>query len=227
MAVLLQDDFDRANSTTSPGSPLVGGPYTASSGTWGINNNQLYLSSTTSPSHYLLAPGAADVDFTYTQVLAQGGSTGPHTGGVIRALDNGNSIYVARSSTGSFQIWQSVGGTGTAISPEIPSVANDIHRFIAYKEEVFFYVNGILRAYFIDHRYDPVNRTKIGFRNGQTNTGRWDNVLAVDVTAAPNSWGASPEGFDDVELDLDAEFALTPSLYKGRDTAIADESEIP
>jgi hypothetical protein len=227
MATLLQDDFDRANNTTSPGSPLVGGPYTVSSGTWGINSNQLYLSNTTTPAHYMLAPGAADVDFTYTQVLAQAGSSGPHTGGVIRAADASNSIYVARSTTGSFQIFQSIAGTGTALTPEIASVAGDVHRFIAYKEEVWFYVNGILRAYLIDYRYDPVNRTKIGFRNGQTTTGRWDNVLAVDVTAAPNTWGASPEAFDDIDLDIDAEFSLTPSLYKGRDTAIADESEIP
>lgn len=229
MAVLLQDDFNRANNTGSPGSPAVGGPYTPNTGTWGISANQLYLSSTTSPANYLLVPGASDVDFTATLPLAQSGLAGPHSGIVWRALDAANNINISRASTGTFNVSRVIAAVATQISAEFLSLAGDVVRVVCYGRFMWLYHNSILIWTQEDTRYDPANNTKIGFRNGQVNSGRWDSALAIDATADPTSWGASPAmGLKDVvDLSLDSTYAPISSIYKGRDTALADESEIP
>lgn len=225
MATLLQDNFDRANSTTSPGSPQVGGPYTASTGTWGINSNQLYLA--TLAVGVLLAPGASDVDFYATLPLAQSGSTGPSGGLVVRAADSSNYLFVARNATGTVAVQRLVAGAATALSPDFPSAINDVLRLVCIGRAVYFCINHICVWEMDDSRYDAA-ATQLGFRNsGSGSTFRWDNALAVDAIDPPNTWGASPSIGVPTPVEIDANLSLTPSLYKGRDTALADESEIP
>ena len=63
-------------------------------------------------------------------------------------------------------------------------------------------------------------------RNGGSSSGRWDDLLAQDQSAPINNV-TSPASDTSVALELGSSLITTPSLYKGRDTAFADESEIP
>lgn len=77
------DDFNRANSTSSLGTPSGEGTgYTAATGTWGIQSNAAYVSSNPGRSRALITGSAsADVDLTFTTPSGTGfrGITFRHT----------------------------------------------------------------------------------------------------------------------------------------------------
>lgn len=225
MAVLLSDDFDRANSTTSLGSPVAGGPYTVSGGTWGINNGEAYLS-TPSAGGQVTFPAAFNVEISYRLAVATSSQVSP--GVMIRWIDATNFWFIGRgSNNGYFAIWRCAGGTFAQATPDAPAVLNDIIRVVAYGDQIALYVNGVQRGLVTDQWAASTTATTAGMRNGGTSTGRWDSLLVQDVTAPINYWGAAPEVALSPVAHADASIPQASSLYKGRDTALADESEIP
>lgn len=225
MAILLQDDFNRADSTTSLGSPLIGGPYTVRSGTFGISTNRAYNNPAVAGSHVTF-PAAANVDYQFVIPVTPTTSSRPQA--VIRWVDASNFVALdVRAGSGIGQILIMVAGTFHVMADfAVTAVAGDTYRFQAYGEDIVVYRNGSLLARAKDPKF--ATATVAGFRGQGSTAPYWDDLLVQDQ-AAPifADWGPSAEATDGIDLDFDAEMSIAPSLYKGRDTAIADESEIP
>lgn len=65
MAILVQDNFDRANNASVVGAPQVGPAPVSQIGTWGINSNLLYCSATTSSRGFVSwDAGTAEVEIS-------------------------------------------------------------------------------------------------------------------------------------------------------------------
>lgn len=225
MATLLEDNFNRANSAVAIGSPQVGGPYTQVLGTWGINANRAYVAAAASSAR-LTAPGAFNVEGQFTLGLATSGSSIPTI--MFRYVDADNYWRLnPRAASGEVGLQLVRANSASTIGPTFvyDGAAGHVLKFKAYGNRIQFWVDGVLVGDVVDPVMDPAG-TKIGLMNQSASTGYWDDVLFADSTPFPD-WGASPEGFDGVEVDFDAQISVTPSFYKGRDTATADESEIP
>lgn len=224
-AILLQDNFDRANSTTSLGSPQVGGPYTVRSGTWGILDNKAYQPSGASGATVTF-PAAVDVDLQFALGVGPAFSTQPSA--VFRYADlNNHWVLHSRSSSNRGALYICSGGSYTKMTPDFDYSSNpgDILRVVAFGPKIRTYVNGVDRHIeVIDPLYGN-GASMAGLRSMSSGAGQWDNLLVQEAVPWPD-WGAAPEAFDGVEVDFEAAVLLTPSLYKGRDTATADESEI-
>lgn len=221
MAVLLQDDFNRANSTTSLGSPVTGGPYTVQSGVWGISNNEAYLSTAPSNAHVTF-PAAINIDLSARIPVTPSSSLQP--GLTFRYADVNNHWLLLVRNTLTLSLWHCAAGTYTELATA-PFAVNDVVGVKAYGDQIGWFSNGRQLGQMTDAWFASAG-TGAGLRSGGVTSGRWDDLLAQDQLAPWSSWGASPEGATDLEL-IDAASALIPSLYKGRNTAFADESEIP
>jgi hypothetical protein len=225
MAILLQDDFNRTNSTTSLGSPVVGGPYTVRTGVWGINNAEAYLTTVSSGAHVTF-PAAVNVDISYKPAISPGSQV--QAGMLLRWVDANNHWLIQHRSGPAVSLYRCNAGTYTEMANIGAWVLGDIVGLKAYGDQIGLYRNGMQVALVQDHWFSTAG-TLAGLRNGGTTTARWDDVLVQDQLEPLNSWGVSPEGLivPVATVTRPGEFALTPSLYKGRNTAFADESEIP
>lgn len=223
MAVLLSDDFNRANSTTTLGSPVVGGPYTVQSGTWGINSNEAYLTAGISGAQVTF-PAAINVDISAKMVLVTNANVSH--GLMFRWVDANNFWVLARGSSGNMAISRCVAGALTQVSPDFSQVAGDVVGVKAFGDQIAWYRNGVQLGVLTDQWFATAG-TVAGLRSGGITTPRFDDLLVQDQSAAINTWGASPEGSSPAPVEFGSTQTLTPSLYKGRDTASADESEIP
>lgn len=215
MAIYLQDDFNRANSATVPGPPVVGGPYTASVGTWGVNGNALYTSVATSGS-VLTAPAAADIDVSATNTVLGATSQGL----LFRVLDATNFWYWGISS-GTVILQRRVAGVAVNLFSAVGGAAGDTFRAIAKGDDIWVYYNGKHVIHINDPQFNTQN--KVGFWVNSTTAARWDNVLAQDPPTDPTfGVDGSTAGLASISLletDLDPRDGF---LYKGRDTAALD-----
>jgi hypothetical protein len=224
-AILLQDDFNRANSTTSLGSPAVGGPYTVRSGTWGINNAEAYLSTPAANAH-LTFPAAVNVDISAKVPVSP--SSQVASGITIRWVDANNHWLFQAMSGPTLALYRCTAGVYTQMYSGGPFTVGDVIGLKAFGDQIAWYSNGRQLGQLADHWFATAG-TDAGLRNSGTSTARWDDLLVREQLTPLNSWGAPPsiETVPKATITRAGEFALTPSLYKGRNTALADESETP
>jgi hypothetical protein len=225
MTVLLQDDFNRADGAV--GSPVVGGPYTSvNGGSWIIAANELTLT-TNVTNALLLGPAAFNVDISLKAVSGQSSTRGTFI--VFRYVDANNYWVFGRAGSGTVALYRNVAGTFTAFTENISVGAGDTIRVRAYDDLIFCYINGA----YVGRTHDPfaslTSATQAGIRNGGSSSVITVDDLLIQTQDAPlaPTWGAAPEAFDGVDVDLSSDLLLTPSLYKGRDSALQDESETP
>ncbi|RYZ63033.1 MAG: hypothetical protein EOO14_00350 [Chitinophagaceae bacterium] len=117
--VLAEDDFNRANSTSTAGNLITPNtPWTAESGTWGIESNKLYcVSETTSgaANTYYLTHDVGVSDYTVeTDVTLLDGSLSS-AGIALRRTDASNGIFLFIVPSGSL-LYKQVGGSYSAIT---------------------------------------------------------------------------------------------------------------
>jgi len=212
MAIYLQDDFNRTNSTTSPGTPVVGGPYTVLVGTWGINTNQLYTSASTASS-VITAPAAADIDITATNTVLGASSQGM----LFRVQDATNFWYWGISS-GTVILQKRTAGVALNYASVTGGAAGDTFRAVAKGNDIWTFYNGTLFLKVTDPAFNT--QTKVGFWINSSTAARWDNVLAQDPPTDPTGVDGAT-----ATVPTDDDYAATLSsaiLYKGRDTAALD-----
>lgn len=226
MAVLLQDNFNRADSTNALGAPQVGGPYTVVSGTWGINANRAYTS-VGSSSAKVTFPAARDVEVSFA--IGANVSTSIQPGVMFRYID-ANNFWALHSRVGSGTVglyYVRGGSNNLMLSAAGAQGAGAVLRAVAKGPDIAMYADNVL----IGRTQDPAweaNATLAGMMSWGTGLTYIDDLLVSDFTGEVNDdWGTSPEAFDGVDLGFIADAAYSTSLYKGRDTAAADESEIP
>lgn len=211
---LLQDNFDRANSTNVPGAPQIGGPYTARVGTWGINTNGLYTSVSTAKST-LTFPASVDVDFQAKATLV----TGARVGLVVRWVDN-NNFWMASKDNNAWQLAHYSGGVYSNVAAGPTWVTGDLVRIVAVGRMLYLYVNGKLAAQVEDSFYASATAICGFHMDAASASYRWDDALAVD-SALP-----APDGSVATLRDpamLGSALQTSSFLYRGRDSKSLDQ----
>lgn len=173
------DDFNRADSTTTLGTPSDGGSaWSVLSGTWGISTNRGYNVSGGGQEVAVLESSAADVD---VQITLQTFSS--NVGLILRATDDSN--YILLSIDGTAELYKRVGGSftllqGTSVTP----LTGETWKLTASGNTVKFYKNGVQQG--TDQDVSGIGSdTKHGIRAHNDSTSRLDDFSITDLTSAP------------------------------------------
>lgn len=190
MATLLSDTFTRADSTTSPGTPDTGGPYTAVTGTWGISSNKLYVP-TAGATNVLTVPAAANLT---AQVTVTGTSSfGTFGGLVFRYVDASNYWYwVTNAGYYGPTLYRRVAGSNTQLTNQFGSTWTDNFtlKVEAYGNAIYCSVNGALKVVLDDGTFSTA--TTAGFLTNNSSTApRLDDATFADLSAHPSSLNGS------------------------------------
>lgn len=211
MAVLLSDDFNRANSTVGAvGLPQIGPAPTYPIAGCYVNANQ--LSCNTSGANILWDLGTANVEVSvqvnvvsvfYVQVV----------------LSSGGEVSLTFSLDGNDECILFLGGA-TLWTRQLPTTPAQLK--VSYRgKAVRMYADGVLLdRVMLDY---PLTGTKHGLRLGGTGSVRVDNVLAVDAPVL-DDYPLIPGSVPAVGLSSTAATSVIPaaSIYKGRDTKTLD-----
>ncbi len=222
MVTYLSDDFNRANNASSPGSPAIGGPYTAVVGTWGITSNHLYVS-TSLTGQILTCPGAADIDFGVDIAVLPG----TNDAGLLFRYSDANNYWEYYCDSGKPVLRKKVAGTlvNVWVAPVAAIVAGDKIRVVAKGSKIYCFIKGTTLAFVTDDTFNQA-ATVIGFRNTNAIAAELDNALAVTPPADPTGvdmHAALFQALDDTGVSGYTPLAGFP--YKGRDTAALDAAE--
>jgi hypothetical protein len=164
------DDFDGASSSTTLGTALVGGAWTAGSGTWGITSNTAYLTADYADAVAVLETSVADctVQATFTTNVA-----GQRL--VVRYADASNYLYVQTTSTG-YDLGKRDTGVDTVLASAATTPADgDVVRVILVGSSVRLLVNGYELATLTS--VFNLTETKHGIGSALASTPRWNDVI--------------------------------------------------
>lgn len=175
------DDFNRADSTSSLGSPSDGGSaWSALAGTWGINTNRGY-SPSGGQAVAVLEASAADVRL---EAVIQ--TAGSDYGLVVRASDNSNYWLLAITAT-NFVLYRKEAGSFTnETSGPAATVNGDTVRFEANGTSLKGYLNGVEKLSFTSSFNQSA--TQHGIRSNTDAVVRFDDLTITDLSPA----GAGP-----------------------------------
>jgi hypothetical protein len=211
------DDFNRANNTSSLGSPVTGGPYTVQAGTWGINTNQCYTSASVAASHVTVDLGVTNFEYAATFPVTSASC------GIIFYWTDASNFYLWHRTTTDIQFYRRNAGTFQLIwSQPITSVANDKMTVVTRDGEIYCYLNDKRR--FSTSSQIAITST-VGLYISSSTAARIDNAAATSYTnligGVDGGGGASPIAISDVSSGA-AHTGYSAFVYKGRDTKTAD-----
>lgn len=217
MATLLQDNFDRANSTTVIGSPQVGPAPTVLSGVGGITGNQLYAPTPTLLAVYDLA--TVNVELSAQAVGTSSTARMGFIFGVASATDH---YLVQFMDTGVWVYKSNPGGYSDVLrtNPPVPAALTNV-RAAHYNQVLYAFVNDtqVLR-YPLDA---PITNTRHGVRMTSATGIRVDNLLGTDSPAYPDPPAAPAAIPAPGQVAVGDNPFLTPSFaYRGRDNKALD-----
>jgi hypothetical protein len=183
------DDFNRADNSSSLGTPSDGGSaWVAASGTWGIASNQArkVASEATFQMAYLEASTTtAEVQGTCT--------TQANNGFVARFVDTNNHIFFqfvgAVNGGPNAYIWKRVSGTYTQIGSTYTGAqnANDVWKgTVDSSNNLRLYQNGTQRVSGTDSAHSTATKYGLCFREI---TGRVDDFSITDTASAASIIG--------------------------------------
>jgi hypothetical protein len=220
MATLLQDNFDRADSSTVVGSPQVGPAPVVQGGVGGINSNKFYSSTLPVTITYDLGTPNVELSFLGANLTAAVDS-------VILGWASATDYYQVGFQQGAPVTLNRTlaGGTVTLASSSVktPVTGTSICK-AHYKDGIIrAYVDGVLAMrYVLD---TPITANLHGVRISNSASGRIDDLLGVDAPtiSEPILNGAAP-GVAFVYTATPA-FNSPSFAYLGRDTKLQDISE--
>ena len=168
------DDFNRANSTTSLGTPSdAGSAWVPLTGTWGVISNLGYCPVSTSDAFAYLENSASDFEAQFTfQTL--GGDNG-----LIFRIQDANNLWLAWHSSenrfykrvaGSFIQTGAINGT---------AVSGDVVKISANGNTLEYWLNGSLAITVTDSFLNT--QTKAGIRANTNTTSRIENFSITDL----------------------------------------------
>jgi hypothetical protein len=168
------DDFNRADSTN------LGAGWVEVSGDWSIVSQQLSPGAA-GGTIILRAAGAMDSNDNYAQVTIA--ATAAVSQGVwCRGNSNISQGYLWRNNGTSWDLFQVVGGSFTAIGTYTAAAApGDVAKVQAVGSTIKGYVNGVQRVSVTDT--GVTTGTSVGIRGESTNSLRYDDFSAADITA--------------------------------------------
>lgn len=223
--LIIDDSFDRANSTTSPGTPdLALGAYTVRSGTWGIISNQLYTS--VSAVSQITFPATHDFRIDITLVVS-GQATGANGAALMgRWIDANNHWFFGRRATGVVALQRCIAGTYYQYSPDF-NVVEGVTRIGlgAFGNKVYAYLNDRLVVQ-IDDPWAATAAPVAGIRIASSTAARLDDLYGETLLVRPGDLpdGSTSEVLADLIVGVDS--GIQPFVYKGRDKRSADEGSV-
>jgi hypothetical protein len=168
------DTFNRGDSSTSMGTPSDGGSaWAANNGTWGIDTNRGYTSTSTDHAAATLESSVADVDVEVTIATV---SAGIGMGVIGRFADTSNYLHFQYEPTGTkFSLWKVVANTHTQLGSDVVQTlnANDVMRLSMSGSSINCYVNDVLKISQTESAGS--SNTKHGLRTYQSNGTRFDD----------------------------------------------------
>lgn len=181
---VLSDGFDRANSTSTMGTAPTGQTWVPATGTWGIQSNRAYNTSSSSVTT-LIEAGVNNIDVSCVINIASAGSL---PGLVFRALDANNRLGIFIDIPNDrVELWKNdASSTASRIVASEATMTLDYGvdytvRAVAVGDSVQMYVNGVLRNTYTltsaeASKFTGASYTKVGLR-GATQT-RYDDLVA-------------------------------------------------
>jgi hypothetical protein len=178
---LFSDNFNRANSSSTLGSPWV-----ASSGIYGISSNQAYCVSNGNADTQVVPVGGADYTLTCDIFGAYGTTNFSFPGIMVRYIDESNYIYVKPQSNNiTLNIWDTSATTtpSTDASTALTDSTTYTLKIICNGTSIQGFINNVLKVSATLNGSQQTKfgaATKVGFRlsTGGTPavTARWDNL---------------------------------------------------
>lgn len=219
MSILVQDNFDRANSTTVIGSPQIGPAPTIIQGVGGISSNQMYASTTILHAYWECGATNVDISLDYTISLTSGRGVGIVIAGA--SVTDHYLVQIEGSGNGLAMFWGNPGGTYPVVARyaiQSPPTTGTL-RVTYYDGMIAAYLDGVRR--FRHETLKPLTSTRHGLRVPH-NSARIDNLLIQDADPIPlDSVGDTPNvGFSSIATD--SATAQNVFLYRGRDTKAQD-----
>ena len=169
------DNFTRANSTTTLGTPSDGGSaWVAQTGTWGINSNAGYCVTVTPNATAVLETSLSNVAVSIT-ISTRGTFSGP----VARAAD-ANNFLMGVAEPGQLSMYKRVGGTFTQLSGSYFGAVADGDVLILRVNSsnlIEFVQNGVVRVSATDSAGS--GNTLCGWYASNDTTVRFDDLSVV------------------------------------------------
>ena len=208
------DDFNRADSTLSIGSPSDGGGAYTVNNSWGISTNRAYKLATANTWEFaVLDAASAVVDVSVTiQTIGRGGPA-------ARYADLNNAIFVAVEATQT-QMYKRVSSTFTQLGSTYTNtaVAGDVWTLrVTSANAISALKNDVLRIGPVTDAAGSAN-TKHGMAVYNIAT-RLDSLSIVDTAAGGTAVGLASE--TDTALSLPGTQILAIGLATEADTALA------
>jgi hypothetical protein len=180
-APVLFDNFNRANSASTLGGAVVGGSWTANTGTWGISSNQAYLPTEAGNSVATLNAGKT-LSYVAASITAVSSNNAP--GLMVQWLDATHWIYGFIDLTdGGMQVWQNNGGSFSQLAApgSLGAVVNVPQRLLCVLTSSgaaqAWYLNGALAASTTGTAASTAQHA--GFYCNDANGGFWDDFVAA------------------------------------------------
>lgn len=220
MATLLQDNFDRADSTSVLGSPQIGPAPTVVAGTVGIITNKAYASAV--PGMFTYALGTTDVELS---VLCSTIST-VNSVSIILGYASLTDYYQVQAVTTGVTLYKyNSGGVATLMTSVVKVPVSGTSVLRAH------YKSGIIRVYVDDvlvirHVTDlPITATAHGLRFSNSGSVRADNLLGTDAPTIDESPLTGTRLEQSKTVLPAAPVAPSSFAYLGRDTKVLDIAE--
>jgi hypothetical protein len=200
----ISDDFNRANSNTTLGSPWLDHGFV-----WGIDSNRAYL--VTSASHAIATrrdANAADVRVGVTMAVFEGGSG--NVGIVVRASDGASGIHCVFNRSGPYAVVYEVPSyTQVGDLEPFTSVNGDLIEVEAVGSSIKMYKNGVeINSVTTSHNLTEIG---VGLRSFQETTVRYENFFATDLGAPADPLVAGTASFESSGPDGISVSATAPS----------------
>lgn len=184
------DDFNRADSTSSLGTPSDGGSsWVAAAGTWGINSNRGYLATSSGGQETAyLESSVADVDVQVTLAVS-----GSDYGVCARLTDASNNLIGIRSGASDYRIYKRVAGSFTQLGSTVAvtSANGDVMKFTANGSSLTLYQNGVSKVTATDSFNNTA--TKHGLRSNADTTTRFDDFSITGIGGGGTPVGLATE----------------------------------
>lgn len=218
MAILLSDNFDRADSTTTIGSPQIGPAPVVRSGVGGITANQLYAPNVTAALIVTYDLGTPDVELSFVNNVV-----GNNGGQIVLGWVSNTNHWLVGFTTAGVTLYQihSAGTTTHTFSDRAKPASNGSVCRAHYRDRIIrAYVDGVFAfRWYVDA---PITSNLHGIRQYVTTT-RQDNLLGTDAPVIDEDKTGERLAITSNLISTDR---VSPPawLYKGRSSKIQDQA---
>lgn len=178
------DTVTRADNVSSPGVTDTGHTWVvpASSGTWGVNTNKLYLPTGANRSLVYVETGVADCTIQCSMYTAGGGGDTRRYGLMFRYVDVNNYFYFYWLASGALRCFKFVAGSATQLDTRnLTPTEGNILKVILSGNSIQLFHNGSSLTTLTESFNNTATKHGLYWEVGgnAANTARWDDFSIV------------------------------------------------